>query len=311
MNMKSIDDFLAFRDKDGVSNLEKIHANQHVIRRVETTDKNKSYEDADNITAAGNYPPGIVMDGDRLIGFGIHIFNEDVYPLKSFEIYFRNCGLCGDLDLSGAEDLVFIDLYHNSISSVRLDGMSSLRILGLQDNQIEKLDVSSLCACQGIDAGKNHLKEINVSGNPELVELYVNDNELESIDISHNDKLRYFYCHNNMISRIDATDNPLLRHLNVTGNPMKEIRAYAPQRDKLLPLEIYAGEGGFIGMQFNPIYNAQWKETGEWQQKYYAYPRDGYVFDRWTESGETVSTDPELQDEYGNSRVLTAHFKSI
>ena len=62
-------------------------------------------------------------------------------------------------------------------------------------------------------------------------------------------------------------------------------------------------------MQFNPIYNAQWKETGEWQQTYYAYPEEGYVFDRWTEAGEPVSTDPELQDDYGNSRVLTAHFR--
>ena len=36
---------------------------------------------------------------------------------------------------------------------------------------------------------------------------------------------------------------------------------------------------------------------------------EGYVFDCWTEAGETVSTDPELQDEYGSSRVLTAHFR--
>lgn len=311
MNRQAIDDFLAFRDEDGVSNLEKIHANQHVIRRIESTDKSKSYEDSDNVAADGKYPPGIVMDGDKLIGFGIHIFNEDVYPLKSFEIYFRNCGLCGDLDLSGAEDLMFVDVYHNSIESVGLKGLSSLRILGLQDNKIGKMDVSTLKVCQGIDAGKNCLKEIDVSCNPELVELYVNDNEIESIDLSHNDKLKYFYCHNNRISRIDATGNPLLRHLNVTGNPMKEIRAYAPQRDELLPLEIYADEGGCIGMQFNPIYNAQWKETGEWQQTYYAYPEEGYVFDCWTEAGETVSTDPELQDDYGSSRVLTAHFRKI
>ena len=89
---------------------------------------------------------------------------------------------------------------------------------------------------------------------------------------------------------------------------MKEIRAYAPQRDELLPLEVYAGEGGCIGMRFNPVYNAQWKETGEWQQTYYAYPKDGYVFDRWTENGETVSDQAVFDDEYGSSRVLKAHF---
>ena len=79
MNKQAIDDFLAFRDENGVSNLEKIQANQHVIRRVESTDKSKSYEDSDNVAAAGEYPPGIVMDGGKLIGFGIHIIRGTVY----------------------------------------------------------------------------------------------------------------------------------------------------------------------------------------------------------------------------------------
>ena len=307
--MKAIDDFLAFRDDEGISNLDKIRSNQHVIRRVETTDKNKSYEDADEVVSAGDYPPGIVMEGDKLIGFGIHIFNEDVYPLKSFEIYFRNLGLAGSLDLSGMEDLVFIDVYHNRLSGIGLEGLKSLRILGIQDNRIEGIDVSGLPVCQGIDAGKNGLKEIDTSHNPELVELYINDNDISRVDISHNPKLKYFYCHNNRISSIDATGNPLLRHLNATGNPMKEIRAFAPQREEQLPLELYAGEGGHVGMQFNPVYNAQWKETGEWQQTYYAYPEDGYSFTCWTENGEQISGEPVLDDEYGTSRILTAHFE--
>ena len=309
MTMKAIDDFLAFRDNDGISNLDKIHSSQHIIRRVETTDKNKSYEDAGEVISAGDYPPGIVMEDGRLIGFGIHIFNEDVYPLKSFEIYFRDLGLAGSPDLSGMEDLIFIDVYHNKLSGIELGGLKSLRILGIQDNEIESIDVSELPLCQGIDAGKNRLKEIDTSHNPELVELYINDNDIRRIDISHNPKLKYLYCHNNRISSIDATGNPLLRHLNATGNPVKEIRAFAPQREEQLPLEIYAGKGGFIGMQFNPIYNAQWKETGEWQQTYYAYPEDGYTFDCWTEDGKPVSTDMMLEDKYGSSRVLAAHFK--
>ena len=309
VSMKGVEDFLAFRDEDGLTNLDKIQANQRIIRRVATTDKSKSYEEADDVQAAGEYPPGIVLDGGRLIGFGIHIFNEDVYPLKSFEIYFRNCGLAGDLDLSGMEDLIFIDVYHNRIRSVRLEGLKSLRILGLQDNRIERLDVSQMPACQGIDAGRNRLKTIDTSHNPKLVELYINDNDIECVDLSHNARLKYFYCHNNRIRNLDATANPLLRHLNATGNPLIEIKAYAPQRDELLPLEISAGEGGCIGMQFNPIYNAQWKETGEWQQTYYAYPDEGRVFDCWMEAGEPVSTEPVLQDEYGSSRQLIAKFK--
>ena len=86
--------FLNQTGPDGSTNLEKIRRNQRVIRRVSTTDKTKSYEDAD--TAAGSHDGVVVRDG-KLIGFGIHIFNEDIYPLQSFEIYLRNCGLTGDL----------------------------------------------------------------------------------------------------------------------------------------------------------------------------------------------------------------------
>lgn len=123
-------------------------------------------------------------------------------------------------------------------------------------------------------------------------------------------KLKYFYCHNNRIETLDTRSNPLLRHLNATGNPMKQILSLAPQQSEMLPLEIYAGKGGCIGLKFNPVYNAQWKETGEWQQSYYAYPDDGYRFAGWQDSrGSILSTEPVWIDEYGRSRILRAIFE--
>ena len=188
--------------------------------------------------------------------------------------------------------------------------MPAMRILGLQNNQIGEIDVTGLPVCQGIDIGKNQLKSLDVSKNPELVELYINDNQFTEIDLSKNPKLKYFYCHNNQIITLDTTNNPLLRHLNATGNPMKSIRSYAPQRDELLPLNVTAGEGGCVGLKYNPIYNAQWKETGEWEQSYYAYPDEGWTFEGWYDENDTlVSTEEVWIDEYGTSRELTAKFK--
>ena len=74
-------------------------------------------------------------------------------------------------------------------------------------------------------------------------------------------------------------------------------------------MELYAGDGGFVGVEFNPIYNAQWKETGEWQQNYYAYPDEGFLFEGWFENGEKVSEEETWIDEYGTSRVLKAVFE--
>ena len=304
-------DFFDIIDENGISNLDKVLKYQKVLRRVETTDKNKSVEAVKNENTAGDIPNGIIMENGKIIGLGIHIYNEDVYPLKSFEINLRNCDLIGELDISDCTDMVFLDLYHNRITSVKSKNMPSMRIFGVQDNLLDTIDASEMPSCQGIDAGMNKLKSIDVSHNPELVELYINDNAFTEIDLSHNPKLKYFYCHNNHIAELDTRLNPLLRHLNATGNPMKSIRSLAPQREEKLPLELYAGDGGCVGLKFNPIYNAQWKETGEWQQSYYAYSDDGFRFDGWVENGEKVSEEETWIDEYGTSRILQARFKTI
>ncbi len=306
---QKIEEFLAFRDSEGIANRDKIRERQRIIRRLESTDRSRSFEEAEKTAGEGIFPPGVVLEGDKLIGFGIHIFNEDVYPLQTFEIYFRNCGLAGPLDLAGCSDLIFIDLYHNRIDAIDLAGDTSLRILGIQDNLIRNLDIRDLRSLQGVDAGCNQISELDLSGNPELVECYINDNKFKNIDISNNSKLKYFYCHNNQMEKLDTRANPLLRHLNATGNPMREILTLAPQREEKRPLELYAEGPGTVGLRYNPVYDAQWKETGKWQQAYYAYPENGAAFDGWfDEKGSRANKEPVWEDSYGSSRILTARF---
>lgn len=310
-DLTAIRAFFAQADEDGITNGEKARTRSRVIRRVESTPKDRSFEEAEPAAEDRSFPPGVVEVGGRLVGFGIHILNEDVYPLQSFEIYLRGCDLVGRLDLSGCADVVFVDVYRNRIAEVDVSGMTSLRILGLQGNLIEALDPTGLPACQGIDVGANRLSSIDVSGNPELVELYVNGNRLTGLDTSRNPKLKYLRCQDNLLTSLDTTVNPLLRHLYATGNPLKSIRACAPGGDGK-PLELYAGEGGSVGLSFNPIYDAQWKETGEWEQSYHAYPDEGFAFAGWfDESGERVSTAQDWQDEYGASRRLAARFERV
>lgn len=312
-SVKPLSRLIAFfeeKDSEGKTNLEKVKENQKVIRRLDTTSKDKSYDVVEGVEET-EIPSGIVVRNGQIKGFGIEIFNEDVYPLQSFEIYLRSCGLTGTLDLTGCEDMVFVDIYHNGVEKIRTGYLPSMRIFGVQDNELKEIDVTGMPSCQGIDAGMNSLRSINVSMNPELVELYVNDNNLDEIDLSFNFMLKYFYCQYNHIEELDTRMNPKLRHLNATFNPMKDIWSYAPQRDELLPLEVHAGEGGSVGLKFNPIYNAQWKETGEWEQCYHAYPDSGYDFLGWYEDGKLVSTDDRWVDDYGTSRVLDAKFMKI
>lgn len=317
---EAIEAFFAQVDEQGVSNAEKAKKLHRTIRRVQSTPKDKSFEVAPEVAGTNgpdaadktSLPVGVVEVEGKLVGFGIHILNEDVYPLQSFEIYLRGCDLVGRLDLSGCTDVVFIDVYRNRISAIDVSNMPALRILGLQGNCIEQLDPTELPACQGIDAGANRLRSIDVSCNPELVELYVNDNELGSLDTSHNPKLKYLRCQNNHLTSLDVTANPQLRHLYATGNPLKRIDALAPGRDGSAPLSLSASSGGSVGLSFNPIYNAQWKETGEWEQSYHAYPDEGFRFTGWfDEAGAMASDEQDWPDEYGTSRNLEARFETL
>ena len=306
-----IEAFFSQADEAGVTNGEKARTLHHVIRRVQTTPKDKSFEDVEEPAAnvREDLPVGVVEVDGKFVGLGIHILNEDVYPLQSFEIYLRDCDLAGALDLSGCADVVFVDLYRNRLSSADVSNMPALRILGLQGNQIEELVTTGLPACQGIDIGMNRLSNIDVSQDPELVELYVNDNRIASLDTANNAKLKYLRCQNNQLTELDVTANPQLRHLYATGNPLVSLRACAPGSDGSLPLELVACDGGAIGLSFNPIYNAQWKETGEWEQSYHAYPCEGFSFEGWfDEEGTLFSDEQDFSDEYGASRRLQARF---
>lgn len=304
-SLEKLIDFLSLKDEKGLTNLDKIAKKQKILRRTEKTDKSLSVEE---VESNGEPQSGIVMEDGKIIGLGIHILNEDVYPLKYFELYLRNCDLTGNLDISGCKDMIYVDLYYNKITSIETKNLPAMRVFGVQDNLLESIDLSGMTACQGIDVGVNKLRKIDVTKNTELIELYVNDNNLKKIVLSNNRKLKYFYCQNNHITELDTRSNPLLRHLNATNNPMKSIKALAPQRERALPLEVSAGTGGCVGLKFYPVYNAQWKETKEWKQSYHAYPDDGYSFAGWYQNGKKVSDEENWVDEYGVSRILEAHF---
>ena len=67
--------------------------------------------------------------------------------------------------------------------------------------------------------------------------------------------------------------------------------------------------GGSGGPDVDAVIDER-RETGEWQQSYYACPDEGRSFKGWyDETGKLVSADAVWNDEYGTSRILTAEFE--
>lgn len=296
-------EFYEHKDENGISNKEKILKNQQVIRRVETTDKGKSFE------KVFYKSDGKVFKNGNFIGFGINILNDDVYPMENFESYLRGCDLTGELDLSNQPNLLFVEVYRNRISKINLTNSPAVKVLGVQDNELCELDLKDLKDLKGLDAGFNNLSELDTSSNAALEELYINNNKISQIDLSGCPDLKYFYCHDNKLTEIDTRSNPKLRHLNASENPLKKIYALAPGKDGELPLQLFAEDNGHVGLKFAPLYDAQWKETGQYIQTYYAMPDKGYMFDGWyAPNNELISKKVIFNDTYGASRVLSARF---
>ncbi len=299
----SMSAFYAQKDEKGITNRKKIETNQQVIRRIETDNNPNDFE---KVLYKSD---GVVIREGRFIGFGINISNSNVYPPLNFEIYLRNCDLVGELDLSDKPDMLFIDVFHNRISKINLKNSSAIKVLGLQDNILSELDISDLAQCQGVDAGYNRISEIDVSKNSELIELYVNNNKLKNIDLSGCPKLNHFYCHENEITKLDTRFNPELENLNATENPMKEIYSTAPKSNGALPLQLFAENGGYVGLRFTSGYNYRQKNSVELDQRYFAMPEEGFSFDGWyAPNGEVISKKAIFEDTYGTSRILTARF---
>lgn len=70
-------DFYNQKDSNGITNLEKINANKNVMRRSETTPKDKSFEIVEG-TIYEDFPKGMVVVDGKLIGFGINIFKMNM-----------------------------------------------------------------------------------------------------------------------------------------------------------------------------------------------------------------------------------------
>ncbi|MDO5448925.1 MAG: hypothetical protein Q4F70_04895 [Clostridia bacterium] len=58
------------------------------------------------------------------------------------------------------------------------------------------------------------------------------------------------------------------------------------------------------------IYDEKWKETGEWQQKFVASPKEGFEFKAWVDdiTGDVVSEDSTMDVEIGTAARMTATF---
>ena len=138
-------------DEHGVSNRDKLAQHQHIIRRVDTTAKDRSFE-----AAEGHHDGVVVVDG-KLIGFGIHIFNEDIGTEGAIVIVICFGFRAFKRNEQGAfpAKILFLRLRAFAHTSARIDGIGKVqnqnRFCAFSIQIIRELLRAFPCQRKGID----------------------------------------------------------------------------------------------------------------------------------------------------------------
>lgn len=129
--------------------------------------------------------------------------------------------------------------------------------------------------------------------------LDMRDSNIAKLNVTKGENLAELYVQNNRIEEMDLSNNVNLEILECEGNPLKSIKAIAPDGFKRFPLELEAGKGGSISLKLAPGV-----------QQYKAVPDENYEFEGWyNELGDRISREAVWDDVHGSSRVIVAWFR--
>lgn len=155
------------------------------------------------------------------------------------EILSSDTSLAGALDASGCDQLNYVRISENKITSLNLSGDTALQVLLCNDNLLSSLDISGDSALQDINCESNNLTSLNAStstvlqklacdnnqitslnlpASAVLDEIDCNGNALTALDVSANPGLTKLHFKNSALTALDLSHNPLLQEIDCSGN---------------------------------------------------------------------------------------------
>jgi hypothetical protein len=262
---------------------------------------NPAYDPMDTATWTG------VVWTDDVSKLVISIGEDYSWQYKSF---------AGALDLSGFTALRYVNCAgFNHLTSLDITGDSALTTLYCFDSRLADLDISTNSNLRTLNCSDNPLGALDISANIALTDLYCQNNQLAALDVSHaislyyldcsrnqltaldtsaND-LAYLFCNDNNLSTLDVSANTGLTTLNLSGNPLLDIKANVAGKS----ITLHANTGGYVGL-FGSIDESVLNAIGA--------PQTNMAFLSWTSAGTPVSTDAAFPLTGGTDFDLTASF---
>lgn len=119
--------------------------------------------------------------------------------------------------------LYTLDISHNAIPSVAVNGCSVLQSLDCSYNALTALNPSGLSNLQTLNCAVNSLTSVNTTGLSALQTYRCNNNLFASLDVSALSSLVYFYCNLNQLQTVNLGSLTHLSDLDCSNNQLTTI----------------------------------------------------------------------------------------
>lgn len=197
--------------------------------------------------------PNGVKNGDKLFAHydpddpaswdGYMEFAEDDTPKVAWDengkVYMLGLGLefkdlYGKLDVSGMDELTFLECGMSKLTEVDCSGCAKLVTVELSQNEIESINLSGCTSIQLLNVASNKLKALDFNDcRSTLVQLWAGHNEIEGeLDLAGMPNIDEVFFNNNKLTRVSApAECGEMSHLECAVNEITEAEVLAEVKD--------------------------------------------------------------------------------
>lgn len=125
------------------------------------------------------------------------------------------------LNLSGLNNLKYLNCNANSLTTLNLSGCNSLEEIYLDQNYLTTIDLSGISTLEHLNCQNNDLTSIILPTSSILIDLKCFNNNLNNLDLSNQTLLENLYCGNNTLTNLNLSNCINLKLLQCYQNNLE------------------------------------------------------------------------------------------
>jgi hypothetical protein len=125
----------------------------------------------------------------------------------------------------GAPNLTKLDCWNNDISEVDVTNWPNLEELLIDGNQLTSLSITNMPTMQRLFCSENNLTSLNLHNLPNLYTIDTKDNQLSAMSLSGLGAMLNFDCSVNQLTAVDLGLFPLATNVSVENNLLQTVDA--------------------------------------------------------------------------------------